>query len=235
MRKFLPLLTYLAMLLALFLMAFIGEVRVVAYFFGALLAFATDPIIIVVAVAIGLVFASQLAIIGTSFAFALLLSILIPILNEHLGSSFTLFKLAGRFIAILGIALVANLLKPQSEPSAELSEPRMSRLKRSLHAIFTTEKEWRIYVVLQLVAIVVVIFIDITNARRWDLLPTFLDSLGNWNFYWDFLDSRYWSRHPFNWAVLGALFGPILLTKAYSWISAAEGEGRESDRHPKDT
>jgi hypothetical protein len=227
MSRFWPAISYLAVILALLAMAFIGEVPLAAAFLGALVGSAIDPFVIVGAVAIGLTFRSQFAIVCASLALTITLSVLVFWLNRRLASSLPELFFLARFTAVLGFAYVANIFNPRAGPIAATAIPRFAWVRSWLGKVFPSEKAWRIFVVLQIVAIVVLVYVDITNMRRWDLLPEFLTHSRRWEFRWDFLESRFWSRYPYNWLAVTTIFGPALSTAAYSWISAADTRPRK--------
>jgi hypothetical protein len=106
----------------------------------------------------------------------------------------------------------------------------LSKLKSQFKLLFRSkfrslvknEWMWRLFVVLQVVGIIGIIYLS-TNNPDWHLFPhDYPDDYHTDGPYWDYLNSRYWTEDHENWFVTAFLFGPFLLTKAMDWIFEAK-------------
>lgn len=97
----------------------------------------------------------------------------------------------------------------------------MSALLKRLRGMFASEQAWRIYVVLQVAGLAGIVFLDATN-RRWSILPTERSVWGAFWYRWDLFDGMHYTYYATNWYALALIFGPILLAKAFDWVSAGK-------------
>ena len=84
-----------------------------------------------------------------------------------------------------------------------------------LKSMFKAEWTWRLFIVLEGIAALFVIILDVTEifqTEKWDFFPDFFTS-----FYWQFGRS--------NWYVVYAALAAFLIAKSIDWVS----EGRSSD------
>nr|NJM00845.1 hypothetical protein [Desulfobacula sp.] len=86
---------------------------------------------------------------------------------------------------------------------------------------FESERIFRLFVFLQIIGIISVVFYDM-NFYKWDILP---DNRGwawyqFWEFHWAFFETRFWTKYGnfSNWVALGLIFGPIFISKSLDWI-----------------
>lgn len=95
-------------------------------------------------------------------------------------------------------------------------------LVQKFRRLFAAEWTWRLFVSLQVLGILSVIYLDITSSG-WSVWPSYLYN----RFSWDLLESRYWTGgydgHR-NWLVVIGLVGPFVVTKAIDWIASARTE-----------
>lgn len=94
--------------------------------------------------------------------------------------------------------------------------PRM--IREYFH--FKAEWTWRLYLVLQIIGVVRLIYIQ-TSSNAWHLLP-YTSGYIRGRLFCEFFDSRYWRDEPFNGPALLAIFGPFLVAKAIDWILEAK-------------
>ena len=72
---------------------------------------------------------------------------------------------------------------------------------------FGSEWLWRLFLVLQALGFILIIYLDVTSS--WDLFS-------------DFLYRGHWVVTHKNWLALLFLAGPYLITKASSWVIEAK-------------
>jgi hypothetical protein len=99
------------MLAAVTAVGIVGNIGQIAFFIGALLALVTDPILIVGAVIIGIVITHQFWLLGSCLIFSAISSIYISITNAELGAELSLYVAFVRFVATVGMAYVANIVR----------------------------------------------------------------------------------------------------------------------------
>jgi len=93
---------------------------------------------------------------------------------------------------------------------------------------FETELLWRLFLVLQSICLLVIVFVDTTNSR-WNALPDLFDYRNRFQLEWDFFNGRYWVREKQNWILMLCVLGPYLATKAISWVSGGKASGSETE------
>lgn len=89
-----------------------------------------------------------------------------------------------------------------------------------LKKYFVHEWSWRLYVVLQVIGLVGLVYLDVTN-KNWSIVPDFFDYRGRLGFYWDIFKEWHWTRYHTNWYAIIFLFGPFVIAKSLDWISEA--------------
>jgi hypothetical protein len=84
---------------------------------------------------------------------------------------------------------------------------------------FKDEWTWRLFLVLQLLGFIGLIFLRVNTPDWWQILPYM--QFGELK--WDLFDSRFWS-HPkaYNWLTLLTILGPYLCAIAIDWICDAK-------------
>lgn len=230
MRKYYAHIFYFSLLTSILVVGFIGKVLPIAAFFGAVTGAATDPLLIIGAAAIGGACLKQRTLLFSSLIFAILLSAVIAHVNAVLGASFSVYLVMVRFVAILSIAYVVNAIRliPEKTQTSELSTSFakfVAAARSSIRKVFRNEEEWRIFIVLQVVGILLVMYVDITNVHYWDFLPEIIDHRNKFSFSWDLFRQKYWTRNQENWFALAGMIGPFLITKAVTWVRAAKSNG----------
>jgi|ERR1700733_8536346 len=93
-------------------------------------------------------------------------------------------------------------------------------MKNKLKSLFKNEWIWRLFIVLQIIGIIGIIYLTLTNDDRWNLIPhqsVYTDDPAS-----DFLNSRFWTDSHENWFATAFLFGPLLMSKAMDWIFTAK-------------
>ena len=88
--------------------------------------------------------------------------------------------------------------------------------------LFKNEWTWRLFIVLQVIGLIGIIYIAITNDNNWHLLP--YTSIWNNELTWDLFGSSFWKYHHENWFVAVFLIGPFLISKATDWVFAAKNK-----------
>ena len=83
-----------------------------------------------------------------------------------------------------------------------------------LKTLFINEWIWRLFLVLQIVGIIGIAWLTITDDHHWKLFPY------TWNneMAWDVFDPVYWTRYHENWFAIAFLFSPFSISKAVDWI-----------------
>lgn len=102
--------------------------------------------------------------------------------------------------------------------AVEKSKAIFSRIKQ----VFHDESTWRLFLVLQLIGIVAIIYVDISNRDGWNFLPELFNHRNQFAPSWDFLESYFWTRKSENWVTLLGLLGPVITAKSVSWIQTAD-------------
>ncbi len=103
-------------------------------------------------------------------------------------------------------------------------EKHLNNLIRMLRSMFLKEWVWRLFLSLQVLGLVVLIYADVSAGSNWSFLPDLLDYRGQLQFEWAIFDGHYWTRYRHNWVFLLALFGPFLVAKAIDWINRSTHE-----------
>lgn len=111
MKPYAPHITFFAVLLGLLILGITANVRLLAIFFGSLVGAATDPLLLFGALAIGGLSKNQKILLPVAIAFGLLLSVYIANLNAPLGAKLTPFIVSVRIVGIIGLALIANVVR----------------------------------------------------------------------------------------------------------------------------
>lgn len=93
-------------------------------------------------------------------------------------------------------------------------------LFRKFRSLFKNEWTWRLFLVLQVVGIIGIVYLALTNDDRWNLFPH--EHIYTDDSDWDILNSRYWTEYHENWFAAAFLVGPFLLSKATDWIFLAK-------------
>ena len=91
-------------------------------------------------------------------------------------------------------------------------------LRKRIRELFVHEWVWRLFIVLQAVGIIGLIYVDVTNSD-WSLFPDFTDFRGRFDFDWDFFKKWHWTRYHTNWYAIALLLGPFTISKSIDWIS----------------
>jgi hypothetical protein len=89
-------------------------------------------------------------------------------------------------------------------------------------SLFKNEWTWRLFLVLQIVGIIGIIYLALTDDDHWNLFPH--EQIYTDDPDWDFLNSRFWTEHHGNWFAMAFLIGPFLLSKATDWIFVAKNK-----------
>ena len=117
----------------------------------------------------------------------------------------------GLFIG--GIWVAVNLRKGTLKNKLKLPFTKFKSL-------FKNEWTWRLFLVLQIIGLVGITYLAITNYTYWHLFPyTRNDELN-----WDFFDLSFWTDNHENWFVSVFLVAPFLTSMAIDWIFAAKRE-----------
>jgi hypothetical protein len=103
-------------------------------------------------------------------------------------------------------------------------EKHLNNMIQLLRSMFVKEWVWRLFLGLQVLGLVVLIYADVSAGRNWSFLPDLLDNRGQLQFDWAIFDDYYWTRYRHNWVFLLALFGPFLVAKAIDWINRSMHE-----------
>ena len=102
----------------------------------------------------------------------------------------------------------------------------MKKLLKRLRALFELEWTWRLFVVLQIVGILGIIYLDITYRNNWNFLPEVKCCWGRFPYgkiEWDLINpSSYVTRHGVSLLAYFFLFGPFAFSKAVDWITSAK-------------
>lgn len=93
-------------------------------------------------------------------------------------------------------------------------------LRKRIRELFVHEWVWRLFIVLQAIGIIGLIYIDVTNSH-WSVFPDFTDSRGRFDFDWEFFRKWHWTCYHTNWYVIAFLLGPFAISKSVDWISAS--------------
>jgi hypothetical protein len=104
---------------------------------------------------------------------------------------------------------------------------KLKLLFRKFRLLFKNEWTWRLFLVLQVVGLIGIIYLAITNDNHWHLLP-YTSILDN-ELTWDFFGSSFWTYHHENWFATAFFVGPFLLSKAMDWIFAAKKKSPPAD------
>lgn len=123
MKRYLPHLSFFALLLVILVVGIATNNHATAFFFGSLAAFVTDPLLLLGALAIGVISVKLEIVLPVAVVFGLLLSLYIADLNEPLGAEFRWSTTAIRTVAIIAIVLISNTIRratssKQSAPSS---------------------------------------------------------------------------------------------------------------------
>ena len=110
-RIFIPHISYFSILILVLIVGVLGDVGIVGQLFGAMLAMATDPVLIVGSLLIGASIVRQYWLILCAVVFSVALSAFVAYINSAMGVQFTLYMVIVRFITILGIAFIANFVR----------------------------------------------------------------------------------------------------------------------------
>ena len=122
---------------------------------------------------------------------------------------------------------VRELEEAADRPPTNVENTEAWSLARAIKRIrrhFGTEWLWRLFLVLQSICLLIIIYVDVTNSL-WDALPEFLDYRNRFRFDWDFFERRYWVQQQQNWVLMFCVLGPYITAKAISWV----GSGNASD------
>lgn len=84
---------------------------------------------------------------------------------------------------------------------------------------FAAEWTWRLFVSLQVLGILRLIYLNITD-ESWSVLPHDY----HWGLRWDLLDPWYWTYHHQNWLAATCLIAPFLVAKAIDWVASAKDQ-----------
>ncbi len=93
----------------------------------------------------------------------------------------------------------------------------MNRIRK----LFNKEIFYRLFIVLQVVGILCIIYMDVSLGRDWNFFPDFfaliyMDYTGNWQF-----DLRYWLTIDSGDAFF-FLVAPFAISKAIDWVVASK-------------
>ena len=111
MKPYVPHMTFFAVLIALLIFGIAAKITPLAVFFGGLAAFATDPLLLLGALAIGALSKNLKILLPVTVVFGVLLSIYIANINEPLGAQFRLSTTVIRTVAIIALALIVNAIR----------------------------------------------------------------------------------------------------------------------------
>jgi hypothetical protein len=87
---------------------------------------------------------------------------------------------------------------------------------------FRTEWTWRLYLVLQIIGVVRLVYVQ-TSSNPWQILP-YYESRYRGGLFCGLFDSYCWRNDPFNGSAVLAIVGPFLVAKAIDWILEAKNK-----------
>lgn len=97
----------------------------------------------------------------------------------------------------------------------------MKTLIQLLRNMFVEEWIWRLFLSLQALGVVALIYADVASGDNWSFLPDLFGYRNQLQFDWAIFDDYYWTRYHHNWLFLFSLLGPFLAAKAVDWIVGA--------------
>lgn len=119
MRKYVLHIAFFLALALLLIAGVVGNMGAVGAFFGAMLAMATDPLLVVGALLVGVFVVRQLWFMACAVILAIVLSVYIAYINAELGAQLNFYMVFVRLIAILAIALIVNAVRIAVTSTAE--------------------------------------------------------------------------------------------------------------------
>lgn len=82
--------------------------------------------------------------------------------------------------------------------------------------------EFRLLVVLQILALVFLVYLDIQNGGSWDVLPSLWSGYkSELIFDWDLVKRRFWIGRNENWLALCCLTMPFFVAWSIGWLRLA--------------
>lgn len=111
MRPYIVHISFFCALLAVSTLGFALDVRPVAAFLGAFAAFWTDPLLVLLAIAIGGLARNVMILAGATLVAGIAFSLYIASANAALGAELTVLVTFTRTCALLSMALVANVVR----------------------------------------------------------------------------------------------------------------------------
>jgi hypothetical protein len=130
---------------------------------------------------------------------------------DDVHSGDVVYKIAA--FLVIGLVLVCFWWLFNSRTGNPKTKLKLPFIK--FRSLFKKAWTWRLFVVLQIVGIVGIIYLTVTNDDFWNLFPhehVFTEDV------WDFLNSKFWTEYHENWFASAFLIGPFLLSKAMDWI-----------------
>lgn len=207
--------------------AFYPSAKFIMVSTGWLIASLTDPLIIIGGILIGIGVQKQKIIISISVLYSIILSIFIYYKSREFGATIGLGVIIIRFVAILVIVYFVNAIYVWQNKDKELEEKDQVELadhtdlnKSALEKIsildkvknhFEREMLFRVFIIIQILAIILFTYYEMTNHYSWDLFD-------------DFFRKRYWTSRSDNWMFLLVFLAPYLSVKAIQWIQDSKKE-----------
>jgi len=124
MKPYAPHITFFAVLLGLLIFGSTANVQPLAFFFGSLIGAATDPLLLLGALAVGGGSKNLKILLPVAIVFGVLLSIYIANINEPLGAEFRLSTTVIRTVAVIGLAFIANAVRIAASGSNDKSSEK---------------------------------------------------------------------------------------------------------------
>lgn len=93
------------------------------------------------------------------------------------------------------------------------------RIVQKVRGQFMAEWTWRLFVSLQVLGILMLIYLNITD-RSWSVLPRD----GYRGLSWDLFEPRYWTYEHQNWLATTCLIAPFVVAKSIDWVVSARDQ-----------
>lgn len=215
MKKYRGHLVFFAILVSYILIGIITNNYYMGTTMGRMAYSLTNPLLLIGSIFIGVGINKQKFFIPSAFIFSLMISVISYYSNRanvEINLEFITFK----FVPILFIIYLSNtfvLFFQKSDITEELpiikdttnKIPMLQKIKNH----FKTEMLFRIFIVLQILAIIFFIYYELSNNYSWNLFE-------------DFFNTRYWTRKVDNWVFLLTFLAPYFSIKAIIWIKSSK-------------
>ena len=95
---------------------------------------------------------------------------------------------------------------------------------KMLRDLFNFEWAWRLFVVSQILGLLVIVYVDWTSRRNWNLFGR-----SSWDFFVDFFDPNEWGDggRTENWISFVCIFGPFFVWKSVDWIASSANDDKQ--------